>query len=301
MAFIDYYKVLGVDCNATQAEIKKAYRRLAKIHHPDKNNNSQESHKRFQELNEANEVLGDPEKRKKYDLYGEHWRNAEEFEAQRRQYSDNAGGYNFGGFGGFGDFSSGDSNASGFSDFFEQLFGNNAFASRKARRGGEDIEATLTIRLRDAATTHRQSFSINGENIRITIPAGIADGQRIRLKGHGKATPGDTMRGDLYITFHIEPDNLFTRNGDDLYTIAETDIYTLLLGGEAIVPTLDGSARVNIKPGTHADSTLRLRGKGFPVYKKEGSYGDLFVKLKLQLPTLNEKQKELLRKIKDEQ
>lgn len=301
MAFIDYYKVLGVDCNATQAEIKKAYRRLAKIHHPDKNNNSQESHKRFQELNEANEVLGDPEKRKKYDLYGEHWRNSEEFEAQRRQYSDNAGCYNFGGFGGFGDFSSGDSNASGFSDFFEQLFGNNAFASRKARRGGEDIEATLTIRLRDAATTHRQSFSINGENIRITIPAGIADGQRIRLKGHGKATPGDTMRGDLYITFHIEPDNLFTRNGDDLYTIAETDIYTLLLGGEAIVPTLDGSARVNIKPGTQADSTLRLRGKGFPVYKKEGSYGDLFVKLKLQLPTLNEKQKELLRKIKDEQ
>lgn len=301
MAFIDYYKVLGVDCNATQAEIKKAYRRLAKIHHPDKNNNSQESHKRFQELNEANEVLGDPEKRKKYDLYGEHWRNAEEFEAQRRQYSDNAGGYNFGGFGGFGDFSSGDSNASGFSDFFEQLFGNNAFASRKARRGGEDIEATLTIRLRDAATTHRQSFSINGENIRITIPAGIADGQRIRLKGHGKATPGDTMHGDLYITFHIEPDKLFTRNGDDLYTIAETDIYTLLLGGEAIVPTLDGSAKVNIKPGTQADSTLRLRGKGFPVYKKEGSYGDLFVKLKLQLPTLNEKQKELLRKIKDEQ
>ena len=301
MAFIDYYKVLGVDCNATQAEIKKAYRRLAKIHHPDKNNNSQESHKRFQELNEANEVLGDPEKRKKYDLYGEHWRNSEEFEAQRRQYSDNAGGYNFGGFGGFGDFSSGDSNSSGFSDFFEQLFGNNAFASRKARRGGEDIEATLTIRLRDAATTHRQSFSINGENIRITIPAGIADGQRIRLKGHGKATPGDTMRGDLYITFHIEPDNLFTRNGDDLYTIAETDIYTLLLGGETIVPTLDGSARVNIKPGTQADSTLRLRGKGFPVYKKEGSYGDLFVKLKLQLPTLNEKQKELLRKIKDEQ
>lgn len=301
MAFIDYYKVLGVDCNATQAEIKKAYRRLAKIHHPDKNNNSQESHKRFQELNEANEVLGDPEKRKKYDLYGEHWRNSEEFEAQRRQYSDNAGGYNFGGFGGFGDFSSGDSNASGFSDFFEQLFGNSAFASRKARRGGEDIEATLTIRLRDAATTHRQSFSINGENIRITIPAGIADGQRIRLKGHGKAAPGDTMRGDLYITFHIEPDNLFTRNGDDLYTIAETDIYTLLLGGEAIVPTLDGSARVNIKPGTQADSTLRLRGKGFPVYKKEGSYGDLFVKLKLQLPTLNEKQKELLRKIKEEQ
>ena len=298
MAFIDYYKVLGVDSNASQAEIKKAYRRLAKIHHPDKNGNSPESNKRFQALNEANEVLGDPEKRKKYDLYGEHWRNANEFEAQRRQYSDNAGGYNFGGF---GDFSSGDSNASGFSDFFEQLFGNGTYGSRKARRGGEDIEATLSIPLRDAAVTHRQSFSVNGENIRITIPAGIADGQKIRLKGHGKPATGSNVRGDLYITFRIEPDELFTRKGDDLYTTVDTDVYTLILGGEAVVPTLDGSVRASIRPGTQPESTLRLRGKGFPVYKKDGSYGDLLVKLRLQLPILNERQKELLRKIKDEQ
>lgn len=300
MAFIDYYKVLGVDSNATQAEIKKAYRRLAKIHHPDKNGNSEESHRRFQEINEANEVLGDPEKRRKYDQYGEHWKNADEFEAQRRQYSDNAGGYNFGGFGGFGDFSSGSSNTSGFSDFFEQLFGNGAFASRGKWKAGEDIEANLSIPLRDAAVTHKQTFSINGENIRITIPAGIADGQRIRLKGRGKAAPGSNVRGDLYITFRIEPDNIFMRNGDDLHVTVITDMYTLILGGEAIVPTLDGNARISIKPGTQPDSTLRLRGKGFPVYKKEGSCGDLLVKLRLQLPTLNERQKELLRRMREE-
>lgn len=300
MAFIDYYKVLGVDSNATQAEIKKAYRRLAKIHHPDKNNNSEESHRRFQEINEANEVLGDPEKRKKYDQYGEHWRNAEEFEAQRRQYSNSTGGYDFGGFGGFGDFSGGSSNASGFSDFFEQLFGSGGFGTRRRRNNGEDIEATLSVPLRDAATTHRQTFTINGENIRITIPAGIADGQKIRLKGRGDPAPVGGTRGDLYITFSIVPDKVFTRRGDDLYTTVDTDLYTLILGGEAIVPTLDGSARISIRPGTQPDSTLRLRGKGFPVYKKEDSRGDLFVKLRMQLPTLNEKQKELLRRIKEE-
>ena len=301
MAFIDYYKVLGVDKNATQTEIKKAYRRLAKIHHPDKNNNSPESHKMFLALNEANEVLSNPENRKKYDQYGEHWRNAEEFETQRRQYGYNADSHDFGGYGGFGDFSRRGGNASGFSDFFEQLFGNGTFDSRRSGRGGEDIEASLSIPLRDAAVTHRQTFLISGENIRITIPAGIADGQRIRLKGHGKATPGNGSRGDLYITFRIEPDLIFTREENDLYATVDMDIYTLILGGEAMVPTLDGSAKVNIKPGTQPDSTLRLRGKGFPVYKKEGSYGDLFVKFRLQLPTLNEKQKEQLRKIKDEQ
>jgi curved DNA-binding protein len=225
---------------------------------------------------------------------------ADEFEAQRRQYSDNAGGYNFGGFGGFGDFSSGSSNTSGFSDFFEQLFGNGAFASRGRWKAGEDIEANLSIPLRDAAVTHKQTFSINGENIRITIPAGIADGQRIRLKGRGKAATGSNVRGDLYITFRIEPDNIFMRNGDDLHVTVITDMYTLILGGEAIVPTLDGNARISIKPGTQPDSTLRLRGKGFPVYKKEGSCGDLLVKLRLQLPTLNERQKELLRRMREE-
>lgn len=295
MAFIDYYKVLGVESNATQAEIKKAYRRLAKIYHPDKNGNSTEAKERFQEINEANQVLSDPEKRKKYDMYGENWKNAEEFESQRREYRNSSGGYDFGGFGGFGDFSRGSGNASGFSDFFEELFGNRAYGTR----GGKDIEATLSLKLRDIATTGKQTFSINGENIRITIPAGIPDGQRIRLKGHGEATP-DGHRGDLYITIRIEPDDIFTRKGNDLYITVAADLYTMVLGGEIIVPTLQGNVKLRIKQDTAPGSTMRLRGKGMPVYKKEEICGDLFVRLELRLPVFNEKQKELLRKIREQ-
>lgn len=291
MAFIDYYKVLGVESNATQAEIKKAYRRLAKIYHPDKNGNSTEAKERFQEINEANQVLSDPEKRKKYDMYGENWKNAEEFESQRREYRNSNGGYNFGGFGGFGDFSRGSGNASGFSDFFEELFGNRAYGTR----GGKDIEATLSLKLRDIATTGKQTFSINGENIRITIPAGIPDGQRIRLKGHGKATP-DGHRGDLYITIRIEPDSTFTRNGNDLHMTASTNVFTLILGGDIIVPTLQGNARVQIKPGTQPESMIRLKGKGLPLYKQPGS-GDLIVTIKCTIPALDERQCQELRKI----
>lgn len=291
MAFIDYYKVLGVESNATQAEIKKAYRRLAKIYHPDKNGNSTEAKERFQEINEANQVLSDPEKRKKYDMYGENWKNAEEFESQRREYRNSSGGYDFGGFGGFGDFSRGSGNASGFSDFFEELFGNRAYGTR----GGKDIEATLSLKLRDIATTGKQTFSINGENIRITLPAGIPDGQRIRLKGHGKATP-DGHRGDLYITIRIEPDSTFTRNGNDLHTTVSTNVFTLILGGDIIVPTLQGNARVQIKPGTQPESMIRLKGKGLPLYKQPGT-GDLIVTIKCTIPALDERQRQELRKI----
>ncbi len=297
MAFIDYYKVLGVESNATPDEIKKAYRKLTKRYHPDLHPNDPTAKERFQEINEANEVLSDPEKRRRYDEYGENWRHADEYEAQRRQYGNSGGGYDFGGFSGFGDFSGSAGNSSGFSDFFEQLFGAGGFRTRK--RNGEDIQATVTLSLRDAAVTHRQTFSIGGEEVRINLPAGIADGQKIRLKGRGAPSPAGGERGDLYITFRIEPDKEFTRKGDDLYTTVTTDIYTLLLGGEIIQPTLWGSVKINVKPGTQPDSKLRLRGKGFPVYKQEGKHGDLIVTFKLRLPTLNEEQKELLRKIKE--
>lgn len=297
MAFIDYYKVLGVESNATPDEIKKAYRRLTKRYHPDLHPNDPTAKERFQEINEANEVLSDPEKRRKYDEYGENWRHADEHEAQRRQYGNSNGGDDFGGFSGFGDFSRNAGNSSGFSDFFEQLFGTGGFRSRNRR--GEDLRATVTLSLRDAVTAHKRTFSIGGEEIRISLPAGIADGQKIRLKGHGAPSPTGGERGDLYITFRIEPDKEFTRKGDDLYTTVATDIYTMLLGGEVILPTLSGSVKFNVKPGTQPDSKLRLRGKGFPVYRQEGKQGDLIVTFRLQLPTLNEKQKELLRKIKE--
>lgn len=295
MAFIDYYKVLGVKQDASQEEIRKAYRRLAKKYHPDINKDDPSAKERFQEINEANEVLGNPERRKKYDEYGENWRHADEYEAQRQRYSSGEnGGYDFGGFGGFGDFTGRYSNADGFSDFFEQLFGS-GFGKQKNQR--LDQQATLKISLLEAATTHKQTFSINGENIRITIPAGISDGQKIRLKGYGERGQNG-QRGDLYITFAIEPDPLFTRDGNDLHTTVTTDLYTLMLGGEQTVPTLDGNVKVTIKAGTQPDSKLRLKGKGFPAYKKEGEAGDLIITIKVHLPQINEEQKELLTKMK---
>ena len=296
MAFIDYYKVLGVDKSATQEEIRKAYRKQAKRYHPDINKDDPHAKERFQEINEANEVLGDPEKRKKYDEYGEHWQHADEFESQRRQYSGNPNGtYDFGGFSGFGDFSGNGENESGFSDFFEQLFGN-SFKRRQSKRG-KDLQATLSITLQEAATEHKQTFSINNETIRINIPAGISEGQKIKIKGHGGMLNG--IRGDLYITFHIEPDSRFTRDGNNLHTTLTTDLYTMLLGGTIIVPTLTGDAKVTIRPGTQPDSKLRLRGKGMPEYKKEGVNGDLIITLKVVLPTLNEKQKDILEKMNE--
>lgn len=294
MAFIDYYKILGVEKNATQQEIRKAFRKQAKKYHPDINKDDPHAQEKFQAINEANEVLSDPEKRKKYDEYGEHWKHADEYEAQRRNYesqtksSDRFGGYEFGEFSSGGDFSS----------FFEELFGNR-FAGQKRKQRGQDYQTTLSLNLRDILVTHKQIINVNGKNIRITIPAGIADGQKIRLKGYGAPSPVGVENGDLYITFHIEPDNIFTRKENNLYTDIKIDLYTALLGGEAIVPTLDGNVRMQIKGGTLPDSKLRLRGKGVPVYKNETSRGDLIVNVKVVFPLLNERQKELLRQMRD--
>lgn len=296
MAFIDYYKVLGIKNDASQDEIKRAYRKMAKLYHPDTNKDAPDAKERFQEINEANEVLSDPEKRRKYDEYGENWRHADEFEAQRNRYRSNThDGYDFGGFGGFGDFYSSAGNASGFSDFFEELFGNGTFRSRGAAKG-RDLQATLQLTLREAAATHRQRFTINGESISITVPAGIADGQRIRLKGKGEPGTG-RERGDLYITFNIKNDPVFQRNGNDLHATTECNVFTLLLGGSITVPTLSGSTVISVKPGTQPGSRLRLRGKGFPVYREEGAFGDLIVTLKATVPQLSEAQRSEIAKV----
>lgn len=289
MPFIDYYNVLGVAPNATESEIRKAYRKLARKYHPDVNKDDPHAQERFQAINEANEVLSNPEKRKKYDEYGENWKHAEEYEKQRQEYNERARNNNQFDFGNWNSF---DNTNEGFSDFFEQLFG------ARERKRAKDIEATLEIPLREAATTHKQNFSINGENIRITIPAGIADGQKIRLKGYGERGENGT-RGDLYITIYTKPDTIFKRDGDNISTTVTTDIYTLLLGGEIKIPTLDGEVLINVKAGTYPDSKFRLRGKGFPRYKQAGKYGDLIVTLKTTIPQLNDRQKELLQQIRE--
>ena len=305
MAYMDYYQILGVGKDASQDDIKKAYRKLARKYHPDLNPNDPKAKEKFQEINEANEVLSDPEKRKKYDEYGEQWKHADEFEAQKRQYHSQAGGTGgywqaggtgFGGEGFGGGF--GEGNESGFSDFFESLFGHRARGGHAAGFRGQDYNAELQLSLRDAAQTHKQILNVNGKSIRITIPAGIADGQTIKLKGHGAPGANGGPAGDLYITFVIPEDAVFKRLGDDLYVDVSIDLYTAVLGGETMVDTLDGKVKLKVKPGTQNGTKVRLKGKGFPKYKQEGQFGDLIVAFTVRIPTgLTERQKELFRQL----
>lgn len=291
MAYIDYYQVLGVDKTASQDDIKKAFRKLARKYHPDLNPNDSSAKDKFQAINEANEVLSDPEKRKKYDEYGEHWKHADEFEAQKRARQE-AGAGGFGGFGG-GGFDSG-----GFSDFFESMFGNRGRGGANAGFRGQDYHADLNLSLRDAAQTHKQVLTVNGKNVRITIPAGVANGQVIKLKGYGGEGVNGGPAGDLYITFVIADDPVFKRLGDDLYVDVPIDLYTAILGGDQLVDTLDGKVKLKVKSETQNGTKARLKGKGFPVYKKEGQFGDLIVTYSVKLPTnLTEEQKELFRKL----
>ncbi len=203
MAYIDYYNVLGVDKKASQEDIRKAFKKLARKHHPDLNPNDPDAKRRFQEINEANEVLSDPDKRKKYDQYGEHWQHADQFEAQQQQYRQQYGGA--GGSGGAywsssgGGFSGEDGE---FSEFFESLFGSRGGhrGGRSAGFRGQDFNAELHLSLRDAARTHKQVLTVNGKKIRITIPAGVENGQTIKLGGQGAPGMNGGPAGDLYIT-----------------------------------------------------------------------------------------------------
>lgn len=291
MEFIDYYSVLGIDRNASEEEIKKAYRKLARKHHPDLNPNDREAQKKFQQINEANEVLGDPEKRKKYDQYGKDWKHAEQFEQARQK-----GGY--GNFGGGQEFGSGFESGefTDFSDFFTSMFGSGAGGRRQGRAAfkGQDYQAELHLGLREAAVTHQQTLTIHDKKVRITIPAGVEDEQKIKLKGYGAPGYNSGPPGDLYITFKIAGDPHFKRLGSDLYSTAAVDLYTAVLGGETTVATLDGKVKLKIAPGTQNGTKLRVKGKGFPVYKKDGVYGDLYVTLSVDIPShLTEKEKDL--------
>jgi curved DNA-binding protein len=293
MDFVDYYKTLGVSKTATQDEIKKAYRKLARKLHPDLNPNDKDAHKKFQQINEANEVLSDAEKRKQYDQYGKDWKHADQFEkAKQQQGRQGFGGSPFGGGSGDYTYSSGDD--SEFSDFFESLFGGSKSRRSQSKYRGQDFNAELQITLSDAAETHKQTLTINGKNVRITIPAGVDNGQVIRLKGYGSEGVNGGPNGDLLITFVMKNDTEFRREGNDLHKNEEIDLYTALLGGEKTIDTLSGKIKLKVSAGTQNGTKVRLKGKGFPIYKKEEEFGDLYVTWNVKLPThLTEKQKEL--------
>ncbi|MDI1305301.1 MAG: J domain-containing protein [bacterium] len=289
MAFIDYYKILEVDKKATEADIKKAYRKMARKYHPDLNPNDKEAERKFKEINEANEVLSHAENRKKYDEYGENWQHAEQYEKAKQQGQYSRGGQQDG-YGGFSGGSGGD-----FSDFFESMFGGRASGGSGRRRSaqfkGQDFSTELHLDLKDVYTTHKRTLTINGKNIRITIPAGVENGQQIKISGLGGEGSDGGPKGDLYITFTVENHTNFKLDKHNLYSTVDLDLYTAILGGEITADTFDGKVKLTVKPGTQNGTKVKLKGKGFPIYKKEGEFGDLYITYQIQIPTnLTEKE-----------
>ncbi len=292
---MDYYKILGISNTASSEDIKKAYRKLARKYHPDLNPNDLEAEKKFKEVNEANEVLSNPENRSKFDKYGEHWRNAEAYEQaqqNKRQSGQNTGSYSTG-------------EAHDFSDFFNSVFGENDFGSyRRGSAGGkfkgQDLHATLNLNLTDTLTEHKQTFEINGKKIRITVPAGAYDGLQIKLAGYGEEGHNGGPKGDLYITFGIQNNTNYKITGSDLKTEAELDLFTALLGGHKVISTLYGEIKLTIKPVTQNDTTVRIKEKGLPIYKEKDKYGNLLVTFKVKLPeSLTDEQRKLIEQLKN--
>lgn len=291
MAFIDYYKLLGVSKTASEKEIKTAYRKLARKYHPDLNPDNKEAEKKFKEINEANEVLSDPENRKKYDKYGKDWKHGEEFEKAQQQRQKRANQQ---------------SSQQGFSeheysDFFESMFGGGRGSSRRGhypKFKGQDYHAELHLDLKSAYVTHKRELNVNGKNIRITIPAGVNNGQLIKIKGKGGEGLNGGPNGDLYIKFIIDNHTHFKREGENLYQHVDLDIYTSILGGEITIDTFNGKVKLKVKPGTKNETKVKLKGKGFPVYKKEGKFGDLIVTYHITTPTnLSEKEIALFKEL----
>ena len=304
MEFIDYYKILGVSKNATEAEIKKAYRKLARKYHPDLNPNDKEAEQKFKAVNEANEVLSNKENRKKYDEYGKDWKHADQFEQQKRQRQSQGSYQTAGGFGGYTEH---DFSGSDFSDFFESMFGGGASggprSSGRGRTGGfrgQDFNAELQLDLKDVFETEKRVLTVNGKNIRLTIPAGVENGQVIKIKGKGGTGMNGGPNGDLLIQFAVINNTNFKRDGSNLYSTETIDLYTALLGGDVTVNTFDGKVKLKVKPETQNGTKVKLKGKGFPVYKKEGQFGDLYITFEIKMPTnLSAKEKELFRELKD--
>lgn len=292
MEFKDYYKILGVSKTASTEEIKKAYRKLAVKYHPDKNQGNKAAEEKFKEANEANDVLSDPVKRKKYDELGENWKyyqNApppnQGFQGSR-QYHYTDSDDDFGG--------------SGFSDFFESIFGNRFGGRSKGPSKGEDYQTHVTITLEEAYTGTARLLEVNGEKLQMKFKPGTADGQNLRIKGKGGPGGKTGERGDIYVTVHVSAHPYFERKGDDLYCDLQVDLYTAILGGKATVQTLKGNIQINIPKETENGKVLRLKGLGMPRYGKDEDSGDIYAKVKLLLPkNLTREEIELFQQLKN--
>lgn len=309
MEYKDYYKILGLNKSASQDDIKKAFRKLANKYHPDKNPDNKDAEAKFKEANEANEVLGDPEKRKRYDELGSNWNQYQTgggqggFDWGRYQQQQGGGQTYYTDYGDFGSAFGGGSGGS-FSDFFEAFFGGGfTGAGQQKQRGrkmqlkGEDMQAELPITLEEAYNGTEKQFEVGGQKIKMKIKKGVADGQQLRLAGKGYPGHNGGVNGDLIITVRVNKHPVFNRIDDDLYMDLPVDIYTAVLGGKMDVNTLKGKIKVNITPESSNGKTLRLSGLGMPKYGKE-SHGDLYLKLDLQTPkNLSEEELKLFREL----
>jgi curved DNA-binding protein len=294
MAQKDYYKILGVDKNATGQEIKKAFRRKAKAYHPDHNPDNPNAEARFKEINEAYEVLSDAEKRRMYDTFG----TVNPQAARGGQYYTNV-----------------DPGDSPFGDIFESIFGSFGRGARARGRSqqegfsdfdsfgrsqGQDIEQPVTITLREAYAGATRVITKGERQIKVKIPAGATNGTKVRLAGEGAPGFGGGSTGDLYLVVEVEPDTLFDRKGDDLHVEIKVDVFTAWLGGEMEVPTMERPVKLRIPAGTQSGRRFRLAGKGMPVLKKSGEYGDLYARVLITIPEkLDAKQQKLVEQLRD--
>ncbi|MFQ6000515.1 MAG: DnaJ C-terminal domain-containing protein [Anaerolineae bacterium] len=298
MEYKDYYKILGVDRNADQKEIRKAYRRLARQYHPDVNPGDRSAQEKFKEINEAYEVLSDPEKRQKYDQLGTSWR-------EWQRMGEDPSGFDWGRwFTGqpgrvyvqYGDL---DEVLGGFSDFFQAIFGGIPETSwRTTPRRGRDYEQEVEISLEEAFRGTTRILSKDGRRLEVKIPPGVGTGSRIRMAGEGGDGYGGA-KGDLYLRIKVAPHPRFRREGDDLHVEVPLDLYTAVLGGEVRVPTLKGDIMLKIPPGTQSGKTFRLKGQGMPNLKDPQKRGDLYAKVKVRLPQkLTPRERELFEELK---
>jgi curved DNA-binding protein len=316
MEYKDYYKILSVDKSASEKEIKKAFRRLARQYHPDVNPDNPGAEERFKEINEAYEVLSDPEKRSKYDELGADWQRWQRTGSRPSDFD--WGRWSTGRPGErvhvrygtpedlqdlFGD-------REPFSDFFSQIFGGmgaspgaGGFQYEMRPQRGQDYEQPVEITLQQAYHGTTRILQKDGQRLEVKIPPGARTGTRVRMSGHGGGGTAGGASGDLFLRVSVLPDPLFERKGDDLHVIVPIDLYTLVLGGEVRVPTMTGEVVLTVPAGTQSGRSFRLRDKGMPLLRQPDHHGDLYAGVEVRLPTqLTPRERELfeeLRRLKE--
>ena len=294
MEYKDYYKILEIDKKATPAEVKKAYRTLAKKNHPDKNLGDKKAEEQFKLVNEANEVLGNPEKRKQYDELGENWQQNQRVQNQQRnpnqQYYQGNSNQGFG-----------NGNEGNFSDFFEQFFSQQRGGNQQqnqTRKGG-DYETEMEISLEEAYFGTSRIIQLENEKLRVTTKPGAYTDQQLRIKNKGANGSSSAYRGDLFVRIRVAESKKYNRKGNDLYQTLNVKIYDAVLGNDIIVETISGKFKIKIEAGTQNGKSIRLKGKGMPVYEKIGIFGDLYIVIQVQIPEkLSEKQQKLFEELK---